>query len=428
MPPLVTSPPNLIDPVGYSRQFSAEINPMGIFVVGASLYLVLAPDSRAVPNVAAGVWKSTTGSAWTEQDAANHPSAGPPGWKPESCTFNSATGIISILLFDNTNFKFFVATFDTGTNLYGALSSESSATTAAGFAALYQQSGGTLVAPTNSIVSAADKLRELDLTGGVWSGPNQLGNIASPTVYGVVVDSSDRGQLFYADNVFNLYYAQISAGLVLGTPILVANGANWDGNDIDQRIWNSKIVIAYTNQNILNVAIGSPLSGPTFTNYVIDTVGGAGTLAFPTLAQDKDGNLVVFVAYTDYSGDPSSDIDQLLMWTFDGVSSWGSPVLFYDEVANPPANSVAQLHQFIHTGAAYQFASGVWVFSTALEVQPGGSGPIYCAGFALVSSTSPPVLTIACPIGGSTATIGVPYSAQIVVTGGTPPDTFSIIS
>jgi hypothetical protein len=41
---------------------------------------------------------------------------------------------------------------------------------------------------------------------------------------------------------------------------------------------------------------------------------------------------------------------------------------------------------------------------------------------------SPNVPVITCPIDGGTATVGVPYSAQLVASGGTEPYTFSIIS
>ncbi len=37
-------------------------------------------------------------------------------------------------------------------------------------------------------------------------------------------------------------------------------------------------------------------------------------------------------------------------------------------------------------------------------------------------------LSIACPVGGSTATVGVPYTAMIVVSGGTPPYTYALVS
>lgn len=413
MPALVTAAPILIDPAGHARQFSDEVNPMGIFLAGGLLYLVLAATD-GTPDLAAEVWSTPDGEAWTQQDQANAPSAAT--YTGKSCTFNASTGIISILLNDNPNGKLRIASFNTATNLYGALSAESALTNQT-FAALYQQSGGALIAPLNNDFGSGSKLAQANLASGSWAGPTQLGSIAGPLVYGCVGDSSDRGHVLYADASFNLQYAQLSAGLSLGTPVEVAAAADWDGQDIDQRIWNGKLVVARTNQNILYVSIGDPLSGPTFTEYTIDTVGGAGTLAYPTLAEDKDGNLVVFVAYTDFSGAP---IDELSMWTFDGVSSWGSPVLFYDEVANPPANSVTQVDQFIHTGAAYQFPSGKWLFVTALEVRP--ASHTFCAGFALVT----PSLSITCPVINS-GDIGIPYEGQILVSGGTPPYTFETI-
>ncbi len=42
--------------------------------------------------------------------------------------------------------------------------------------------------------------------------------------------------------------------------------------------------------------------------------------------------------------------------------------------------------------------------------------------------SSPTEITLACPLDGGTATVGVPYSAFLVVTGDVPPDTFEIIS
>jgi hypothetical protein len=43
----------------------------------------------------------------------------------------------------------------------------------------------------------------------------------------------------------------------------------------------------------------------------------------------------------------------------------------------------------------------------------------------ILCSGSPP--SVACPVGGNTATVGVPYSAQVVATGGTPPYTFRLL-
>lgn len=382
MPPaLVTRPPVLVDTVGFARQFSDEVNPW-LFFTGGSLYVVMVPVQSLTPNVAAGVWKSADGTAWAPKDQANAPGVPAPGYTGKCCNINPATGEISILLNDNSNSERLVATFATASELYAALSAGSPVLTGAAFAAIYQQSNGKVVSPQNSIVAGLNKLRELDLDGGVWAGPNQLGNVASPLVYGCAPDSSDRGHLFYADAAFNLQYALISAALTLGVPVQVASSANWDGNDIDQRTWNNKIAVAFTNSDVLYVAIGSPLAGAAFSVFTVGSVPSSGNLQYPTLAEDRNGKLVVFVAWTDFSGAP---VDQLLMWTFDGGSSFGSPVLFYDEIANPPANSVPQVNQFIHNGAAHQFANGSWVFITDLEVKPDGVH-IYCAAHSLVTA------------------------------------------
>ena len=195
------------------------------------------------------------------------------------------------------------------------------------------------------------------------------------------------------------------------------------------RFWNNQIAIAFTDgagsdDNILTVAIGTPLSGPTFATYMVGTVPNTGILNYATLAQDINGNLVAFAWWEDYTTDPITD--QLLMWTFDGTSSWGSPVLFFDEVANPPIFSIDQADQFGHTGGAVQLPNGSWVFSTAFEIMPTVSE--VCGGFVLVSPPlGPGPLTLAFPV-TNTGTVGQPYSGQLIASVGTPPYTFSIIS
>jgi hypothetical protein len=379
---LVATPPILIDPVGYSRQFNAQINPMGFFQVGANLYLVLQTDAAVAAKFPIGVWLSIdSGATWIEQDAANHPAAAAPGYGGKAVSFDGAT--IRILYTDNATSKQIVIPFSAGTNTYGAPSASSPVEVNGPFPAIYKQSNGTLVVPIGQGIGAANKLYYMTLIAGAWSALTALGAVANATVYGVVADPSDRGHLLYQDGAGNLVYALISAAFALGAPTTLETVANWDANDIDQRIIGNSLYVTWTDQTILKVAIGTPLSAPVFTTYIVGTVPISGTIAYPTLAVDKNGNPVVFAAWTDYSGSP---VDQLLMWTFDGVSSWGSPVLFYDEITNPPANSVAQLNQFIHTGAATQFANGTWVFATALEIHTSNT---FCGGHILLGSLPP---------------------------------------
>src|SRR5258708_4497587 len=96
--PTITAPPILIDSVGFSRQFNVQMNPFGLFQVGASnLYQVL--QSQLIVDPPIGIFLSSdNGNTWPEQDALHHPH-GSGGFviQGKSCCFVPSTGIISTL-------------------------------------------------------------------------------------------------------------------------------------------------------------------------------------------------------------------------------------------------------------------------------------------------------------------------------------------
>jgi hypothetical protein len=71
----------------------------------------------------------------------------------------------------------------------------------------------------------------------------------------------------------------------------------------------------------------------------------------------------------------------------------------------------------------FPITGGFGVLASTVDLQ--GSGGEVMQFYLLPVSTE---LTLACPIDGGTATVGVPYSAQLVASGGTEPYTFSILS
>lgn len=373
VPALVQAPPTLIDAVNYSAQFGQQINPFGIFQKSASAWYQVLTYSD---GTAIGVWLSTNqGTTWTEQDTPNHipRTANVTG---QSVYFNSATGVIQILWQGPgaPGFVLKVTAFDTGTNAYGATSAASPDLQNPSGAAIYQQSGGTIVVAVNVGVGGGNALKQLTLIAGVWAGPTALGVVTDPQleVRGVAEDSSDRGHLDYNGPGAELWYATISAALVLSAPQQLS--VNYSGDITDQKIWGNNIVIAWieTNAgtaNILKVAIGTPLAAPVFTTYTVDTVSGASEQFIgPEISFDKDGNLVLFVTDFNIAG----DIDRLLKYAFSSATSaWGASVLFYDSVTNPPAGGVSLFDQLVFTGASVQLASGAWVYST----QMGTHGP-----------------------------------------------------
>src|SRR5579862_9627721 len=166
----VVLPPVLIDPTFCSRQFGAQIDPMGFFRRGLSLYLVLAYQITTGPGVKGqiGVYRSTDGgNTWTEQDAANHPPTGTRSGL--SCCFDGSDKIY-ILQADNAGANLVVFTFSTASNTYTNTSANSPDVTGASFPALYVKSDGTCVIVTAE--GAGSPLSYLTLSSsGVWSGP-----------------------------------------------------------------------------------------------------------------------------------------------------------------------------------------------------------------------------------------------------------------
>ena len=413
MPALVTAPPIIVDATNLPAPFGTLTNPFGIFVVGSAMYQVL-QSTVSTMGLAypISVYKSTDGgNTWVAKDTANQPvvAAG----DGLVAFFNPTSGNILVLTIGvSSNFFYEVTAFGTGSDTWGAASAASATFSLGNFPGIYQKSTGDIITPTNAGLA----LQYLTLIAGTWAGPNTLGSYPTePFVYGVTVDSSDRGHLVFQDHSGNLIYGLIGTGLTLGTPTTLSSSANFDGTSTDIHIWGTNIVISWTEGQTLKVAIGTPLSGASFTTYTVGTVTGSASLSYSFLAVDKNGNLVVFAQNSDTTTMPVTD--QLLMWTFDGVSSWGSPVLFYDAIANPPTNHVAPSSQSMFNGCAVESAGGVWTASVQLGISPGGT-----VSFVLTTGAGVPVLNAPT----ATGQVNVPYSSGFAPAGGTPPYTVSI--
>lgn len=381
--PLITRPPILIDPVGYSRQFIPEVDPF-LFKDGSSIFVVLQAQRAILGNQPISVFSvdPATGIA-TALDTAHQPSGDiTANIEGLSCALDATRHEIQILrLVNDSGFKQVVTPFNTSTKLYETDSAESVVVVDNLFACDYVRSDGVVIVPTGLHVGGVQRLVDFTVTAGVWGGPTNLdsdtGGGSTISTYQVLVDSSDRGHLFYRDNSGFLQYAQLSPLLVKGTPVLISNA--WDQGGIDELIVGNNLVVAWTEIDVLKVAIGTPLSAPVFTTYTIGSVPASGSFSYPALALNKDGKITVFIIWEDVSGPP---IAQIFMFTFDGAGSWPGPVLFYDAVANPPTDAIAFPNP--HNTAALQLPNGVWLFYVTMDVHPPGLGT-YSAGFILTN-------------------------------------------
>ncbi len=377
MSALVVAAPVEIDATTYSRQAGAEVNPM-LFLHGTDLYTVLVNTI----NHKVGIFKSADGAAtWALQDDANAPTIS--GTVSLWASYNPATGIICVVTptFGGGNQQAIL--FNTNTDTYAAPILGTVVAVEGAGAIVYLKSNGDFI--FLYLATASGGLNYMVLSSGVFSGPTHITGTfgAFNIIYAGTVDSSDRAHFVYLDSSFGLSYNQVSSSFVLGSTVVIAVSFG----SVDTIIWNSNIVVGYDDGNVVKVEFGTPLSGPTFSDTTVVTVGSPSAVSNTRLALDKDGNLVVFWVELDVVSTPK--VDREWMSTWDGISAWGTPVLFYDEVDNPPAASQPQVDQFIHTGQFIQLSNGSWVGDIALETTH--SAVDYCQGFSVFSpSTAPP--------------------------------------
>lgn len=418
MSAIITDPPILIDPVNFSRQSFAEINPMGPWMVGSNLYMAQVEDH---PARTFNIFKSTdSGLTWTPMDAAHSPGGGAPG-----VSFNAATGIIKVILQTVTGQPWFISYFDTATDTWVFTSSASSVTGPPNFLCnvLAERANGDMVyIYVTTFSGPVDKLAYLYYNQGsnTWNAEVQLITVTAGTYLACGAWGTDgiiRFVLGDGNTLDNTYY-ELDLTLTLSAGIFLGGS---DGFTADIIFFGAGLAISWTDYQFVYVAIALALPGISFTRYTVQTVGGAAALSYARLAVDITSKLTVFWVTLDYSSPPY--VDEVDMATYNGAGSWIGPILFYDEIANPPANSVTQINQFAHTGEVIQLPSGQWVYALALEVEP--AFQVFCAGHILtklVSST----LTLPCPIVTSPAVVGQPFTETLIASGGTPPYTYGV--
>lgn len=413
---LVVQAPILIDGTNFSRQsgFSA---PRFLFRRGSNVYALL----RSQLDQSNIMYKSTDeGQTWIILDAANSP----PSTAQVIATYDDIDNdVIGIALVQGGIAAAYVD-FSTTTDTWGTVSN-SFAFMGTGWSirAFYRNLAGTPIILMNQGTSA--NLWAITYTAGSWSAPGAP-IFTAPATCGYGNGIRDSAGTYHAQlsTGTGLYYFSVNDSLVSSAAVLLATGFGLGGFDtgrviIDGSTVRGTAVVEPTAGNYEVLAwAGTPLATPVFTTYIVSTTTAGQLFTYPGTVLDKDGNWVVFWVLT------SSTLDQEMMSTFDGVSTFGAPIVFYDAIANPPPNVDAGSN-FIHTDDETQFSDGVWLMLTAMETLDLGAS---CTGFALVTPPiSPPAPTLACPV-GNTAQVGVPYTGLLQASGGTPPYTFAIIA
>lgn len=373
---VITATPVTIDPTNFSRQAANEQGPFE-FKVGSNAYQVLINNQVPVtPRIS--IYKSTDGgSSWAEQDQAGTP----PNIQGQLIAFQEADGTLDILYRESLGNFLQIVHFDTATDTYGTPTvAGSTILNLSNSTVFYRQSGGTYV-----VVYTTGSLRYLTNSGGVWSGPTLLR--ASTGLLTGVVDATDVCHLFTSEVGFQLSYRQLSAAFSLGSVTTFTGNVFFNGGGT-AIIWGgSSVAVLYARSDgTEQVQIGTPLASPVFTAYTsVFPSGSPATYSYPLLVEGSDGVLNAFITAIE---NPDV-IDEIRQSVFDGVSTWGAPIVFYDEITNPPPDSDTSHFQFIHTASAVHI-NGLWIYATAMETSTDDGVTVFCTGFALIQIPVPP--------------------------------------
>jgi hypothetical protein len=382
--PIVTSPPILIDPVNFSRQSVGEINPM-LALFGTTLYLILCTP-QVLPQRIVGYKSVDDGASWTLLDSTNSPVTIVTS-SQNNAYFNQLTGLIGVLYIGAAGGPI-VSVLNTATGLWLAPGTEGgNAIEPAERVFFYQLSNSDYVYIGGGFFS--NTLHAVKYSGGAWDGGTGTDTgLAGANVMGGMRDAADAAHIVYND-VLNgfLKYARVASDFSAGAPhTLLASGFGLDRASVIP-FGADTVAIGYTDQLSVFVSIGTPLAAAVFTDYTIQTVGGSAAVSYVTLAVGNNGKLVVRWTVTDQGVNP--EVDEIRESTLDG-GVWSAPVVFYDEITNPPANAAPSPFQFVHTGDMLQLASGVWVFATAMETIPPDDTE-KCTGLILLGGSNVPV-------------------------------------
>ncbi len=424
--PVITDPPIQVsasDPE--FRQSRSEFNPM-YFEIGDQLYQVLVAAQDTQRRL--GVFKRATADvagAWVRQDDAGSPD---PTFQLGYLypVLDSGTGIIRVFYILTSDSLFHYCDFDTNTDTWGTPASGASYGAVSGifnreFLA-YEKSNGDYV----GLFNTSTNLYYFTVIAGVWSSVTSIRAGLSKLTGNGVVDSADGYGFFTQESGTIVSYRYLDAAFTLsGATALTGSRSNKRTSAV---LFGTSIAVAYTLTNGDVVARISPsFTAPAFTNYTIYSVASVDeTTSYGTVAVGLAGDLNLFFVVTNFNVSPI--VDEWRQSTFDDISTWSTPIVYYDETDNPPDDTVPDpLNQFLHTGDFIELTDVGWTAATTMETEV--TGDQWCTGFFLEPPSTPPSPpTPACPVTpGGNGNVGVAFTATITASGGTPPYTFSIV-
>jgi hypothetical protein len=401
-------------------------NGSNIYAIGKNLII-----SSGVSHLR--MFKSTdNGATWTAQDTASEPIITGSINNPQKIA-GSKIGIVYIKS-GATGMVF--RKFNMTTDLWEAESPQS--TELPNFTDWRELSSGDIIAVYQKQFGGPYSVHLDTYNGVAWAGPTTVVTAATERIFlSMAVDTADNTYIATLEKGASLPHSEnvrIYATGVVGAPTTMATYNN------PQIQWGPGIYIATSDEIRFPFILrgeavsgfsspgywsGTPSAAPVWT--LVDlalTNGDPGPFSEVNFTFENDND--IFISWATEIDSMTGQV-QILYARQQSLGAWGPAIVLWDSLADPlsPPSAFPGDVDFLGTAvdATSSQLGSVLALYQDFPIIGGFCGVLYY----LATPLTPAPLTLDCPSGGTTATVGVFYDEFLQVTGGTPPYFFEII-
>ncbi len=443
--------PVFVGPLSYPVTQYASYGVVGQFKIGQRWWLVIQEVASAIADTNLVTYSSDDlGLTWTRR------AVGPSTHNNLAAIHYPGTGNTAVVAYQTSasDTSTEIVTLDlSGTSTWGTpvavpfASDPDGNSLTLGFQPLLL-SGGNIAYCWQTEIGVGNWTVSIAVYSGSWSSQLNVGvATANKGLRQVVIDGTGKIGLLWINRATYDHTYSLTTGLALVSETAAGNGRLEAGQEIALQnigLYDSisdSVIFAvqrltsdpappFDDLHTITLFVGTPSATPAFTSvnvYSIDEQAHPNLyLQFPWIIKTSTG-FSVFIGYGDTFGLFADGNFQIIRSDATSLTGpWGAPTVIYDLHADPfPTNPYTDN---LETMTVSVLADGTIGFTVGM-IQVIAPATNWCGvlGFFSLAAPTPPPLSLACPAGGGSATVGVPYDKTLVPSGGTGPFTFRIV-
>ncbi len=418
---------------------------------GSSIFCVCDDFTQGSGTSKLGVFESTDGGVtWSSPlDSSNAPT-----YQFAFCYYSGSGNTLRFAYSPHANGNLSIVTFDISTRLWGTPNTGGpsvhiDATGGVNTSGQWQPLIMTCLSSGDSVIeyqeepASTTSIHVVQVTAGVWGTPSLVQSVSSANgmrILNHALDASDRVHMMRVLSVSSntVIYENIWDAGVLGADRNVFQHA---GNQPQGLVFGPGRYLSGTDTilfptlafvggfspsgDVFTAFRGTPSNAPVYAGETINADHfDSEFLGWPRLAFGSESD--IFYCWGNTISGPTGQLYYSRQQ--DGVT-WQPEVVIWDEATDPltPPSPVPAETSIFGVTAKMSGSTTLGLGLLSGFFQNVTSGAI-CAVQYYLEKDFVAAISIACPVDGGTAQVGVPYDAFLVVTGGTPPYTFSIAS